>query len=375
MSEALQGVLDGMLGRRGVHHAVLAVESGDRSLSWVGAGGDADSSGRSMTTETPYFIASVTKLYYAAIVVRLAERGEIDLDASMASCLPGELTERLHVLGGVDRTAEISVRNLATHTSGLPDYIEDKPKSGKRLVERILAEGDRGVTVAEVCEIARTGLTPHFRPQRLGGDGRVKARYSDTNFALLRAIIEAVTGSAWPDALRTELLEPLGLRHTWVPGSEPLEVPAEQEVALWAGQETIALPKFLAAVGDLYSTVPDQIGFIRALVSGTAFDDPDTARTMWSGWNTLAFDPTTPRLPGWPIEYGFGTMRFGLPRWLTPLRAMPPFEGHSGSTGCWLYYSPDLDVYTCGAVDQIEAGALPYRVLPKLMAILTEPRG
>jgi hypothetical protein len=70
------------LGKRSnVPHAVVAVESGDRSFHWAGATGTADTHGTSMS-DTPYFLASIDKLINATIVLRLHERGQVRLDES-----------------------------------------------------------------------------------------------------------------------------------------------------------------------------------------------------------------------------------------------------------------------------------------------------
>jgi CubicO group peptidase (beta-lactamase class C family) len=130
----------------------------------------------------------------------------------------------------------------------------------------------------------------------------------------------------------------------------------------------------MESFGDLFSTAADQLAFLRALQSGAAFSDPATAEAMRGRWNAFGFDPTTVRLPGWPIEYGLGMMRFALPRWLTPFSSVPPVVGHTGSTGCWLFYCPELDVYTCGGVDQVTAGAVPFRAVPKVLRALRDNR-
>ncbi|MDP2183168.1 MAG: serine hydrolase domain-containing protein [Actinomycetota bacterium] len=366
ISPALESLLSGLAKKPGVHHAVLAVESGDGAFAWAGATGDADNTGRPMTADTPYFVASVTKLYIAAVVLRLVERDEVGLDEPFAAYLPSGLANRLHVFDGADHTGAITVRHLLSHTSGLPDYLEDKPRTGPRLIDRILAEGDRDLEIDEICRTVRDDLTPHFPPQPLLTEQSVRARYSDTNFALAIAIIEAVSGHAWHEALATELLEPLGLLRTWAAGVEPPGTPTAPS-ALWAGGEMLELPRLLKSLGDMYSTVADQFAFMRALLSGMAFDDPATATLMQQHWNTFGFDPGTPRLPGWPIAYGLGTMRFALPRWLTPFGAVPAVVGHTGSTGCWLFYCPELDIYTCGAVDNAAAGAVPFRAVPKVL--------
>ena len=135
----------------------------------------------------------------------------------------------------------------------------------------------------------------------------------------------------------------------------------------WFGTDPFECPCLLESLGDLFSTVADQIAFLRALMSGSAFRGPTTARLMNAQWHAFGFDPTTPRLPGWPIQYGLGMMRFALPRWYTPFKPVPPVVGHTGSTGCWLFYCQDIDLYSCGGVDQITAGAVPFRAVPRVL--------
>jgi CubicO group peptidase (beta-lactamase class C family) len=359
-------VLDQLLKKRGVQHAVLAVEAGDGSFSWVGAEGTADGTDRPMTPETPYFIASVTKLYIAAVVLRLVERGLVRMEESFGTYLPRGVADGTHVLDSVDRTDEVTVRHLLAHASGLADYLEDKPKTGPRFIDRLLSQADQDVPLLEVTRIVRDELTPHFPPQDLDSGSRVRVRYSDTNFRLLMGIIETVLDSQWHMAVRRELLEPLGLRHTWAPGGQPIEITLEP-AALWAAADRLETPRMLESFGDLFSTVADQIAFLRAVMCGTAFGDPTTAKRMSERWHAFGFDPTTPRLPGWPIEYGLGMMRFALPRWYAPFMPVPPVVGHTGSTGCWLFYCPEFDVYTCGGVDQVTAGAVPFRAMPRVL--------
>jgi hypothetical protein len=62
----------------------------------------------------------------------------------------------------------------------------------------------------------------------------------------------------------------------------------------------------------------------------------------------LPKDLASLRLPGWPIEYGIGLMRFELPRILTPFRPVPAVIGHTGSLGSWLFYCPARDLYLAG---------------------------
>jgi D-alanyl-D-alanine carboxypeptidase len=370
LDAALQPIVDELVMRRGVHHAVVGVERLDGSMRWTGAAGTADPSGRPMTARIPYFIASVTKLYVAAAVLRLGEQGRLDLDAPMAAYLPPDLIAGCHRIGGIDRSDRSTVRHLLSHTSGLADYLEDRPKGGLPMIEQLLSEGDRPVPIEEVMRTAREELAPHFPPQDTASP-RPRVRYSDTNYQLLMEIIGAVTGGTFAAALDDLILRPLGLTHTWVAGGEPpagLEPPA----ALWAGDEVPEVPMALATIRDLNSTLDDQLAFIRALVTGRVFDDPATGGLMGERWNTFGFRLTLmPRTPTWPIQYGLGMMRFHVPRLLSPFSPVPAVVGHSGSTGSWLFHCPERDLLLAGTVDQVTAGAVPYRVVPRLLRLLS----
>jgi len=372
-AEALQSVVDGLVGRAGIRHAVLAVESMDGSASWSGAAGEARPGGPQMSPQTPYFIASIDKLYIATCTLRLAERGLVALDSPIAGYLPAELTDRIHVLDGVDRSGEITVRHLLGHTSGLADGLEDRPRGGRSFVERIVESGeDVTFDVSESMRIVREELTPHFPPQDLSAP-RPRIRYCDTNFQLLIALIETVHGRPLHEVLAEEVFGPAGMRHTWLPSlSEPLD-PAPVSAALWFGDALLDLPGVFASLKSIHSTAADQVASLRALLRGELFDDPESVRLMQHPWKRCALprDPAALRAPSWPIEYGHGMVRFALPRWLTPFRRVPAVVGHTGSTGSWLFYCEELDVLFAGTVDQGTAGAVPFRqvVGPVLRAL------
>ena len=63
-------------------------------------------------------------------------------------------------------------------------------------------------------------------------------------------------------------------------------------------------------------------------------------------------------------------MRMTMPRIFSPFRAVPSMEGHTGVNGSWLFHSPELDAIIAGTVDQMTAGAVPFRFVPKLLAML-----
>jgi D-alanyl-D-alanine carboxypeptidase len=369
-SRQLEALVNRLAAVRQVKHAILGVESGDGQFRWTGAAGNATPSGTPMRPDTPFFIASVDKLFKAALILKCHEDGSIGLDAPIATYLPPELAGGLHRLGGVDHTGSITVRHLLGHTSGLPDYLEERPKGGRSLVERVDEEGDLAWSTDESLRLARDWLTPHFPPQPAGAR-RQRARYSDTNYLLLTAILEAVTGRPLHREYEDVLFRPLKMRHTYLPGhSQPLE-PVPEPATLWFGDRPMEIPMVMRSIHGVYSTAGDLLGFLRALVRGEIFRRPGTLALMRQHWNRFGFplDAAALRAPSWPMEYGLGMMRFRLPRVLTPFHAVPEIVGHSGSTGSWLFHCPKLDLLLAGTVDQVTGGAIPYRFLPKVLRV------
>jgi CubicO group peptidase (beta-lactamase class C family) len=234
------------------------------------------------------------------------------------------------------------------------------------MIESILDEGDRMFTIEELAAYVGNHLKPHFPPQDLAGR-RPKARYSDTNFMLLIAIIEHVTGKPLHEVHKEMLHKPLGLRETYFPGPAR----ARDPMALSARGEPLKIPLLTESVRGIYSTTADMIAFLRALLGGEVFQARETLVAMQSSWHRFGFplDRAALRSPGWPIEYGVGLMRFRLPRIFTPSSAMPAVLGHTGSTGCWLFYCPKLDVFLAGSVNEVTAGAIPFRTVPRILSI------
>ncbi len=374
-AQRLERILRGLASRKPIQQAIAAVESRDGSFRWGGAVGE-NPDGTPVRQNAPFFIASIDKLLTTTVVLKLREAGRLDLDASLSTYLPPALTRGIHRLGGVDYSDRITLRHLLGHTSGLADWLEDRPRGGRSLFDRLVTDGDLALHMEDVAAIVRDELRPHFPPQDPSAT-RQKARYSDTNFMLLIAVIEEVMGQPLHEVHEEMLFRPLGLQHTSFAGrSRPLQ-PTPEPVALRSQGRPLHIPSMLRFVRGIYSTTADTLAFLRALVSAEVFEDPATLALMQQRWSRFGFplDRAALRAPGWPVQYGLGIMRFRLPRIFTPLNAMPPVLGHTGSTGCWLFYCPQLDILLSGSVDEVTAGAVPFRVVPKiLLASLGERR-
>lgn len=357
----LAASLDRLGRRHGISHAILAVESLDGSFRWSGCAGGA------LAPDTPIFLASITKLYIAATVLRLHEQGLLSLDGRLPDYLPADLIGGLHRLQGRDHTPDITIRHCLCHATGLPDSLEERPPGGRSLLELAFEQGDRAWTLAEAIGLVRDRLRPHFPPQNLN-DPRARIRYSDTNFQLLMAIIESITAKPLAAVYEDLLFHPLGLYSTRLP-----ETPGPTAAPISHRGRVLDLPLTLIASRDLIATPADALAFLRALIQGTVFHNAGTSTLMFGGpWRRFGFplDMAALRSPSWPIEYGLGIMRFQLPRWLTPFAPVPTLLGHTGSTGSWLFCCPSLALLFAGTVNDVTAGAVPFQFMPRLLRAL-----
>lgn len=353
----LTALLEKVVARRGIHHANLAVASGDGTRHWAGAAGAAGPQRTPLTPETPFFIASITKRFIITLVLQAHERGELHLDDPVTRHLPADVTDGLHVRKGTDHTAGITLRHLASHTAGLPDHFE-KPREGPSLFAQLAAGNDRAWGFEDVVRMAKEDHRPHFPPQDLTAD-RQRARYSDAGFQLLIRIAEVATGRSYGELLTERIIAPLGLQHTWLPGRSAPAVPTPEASRLYAKDRPLDLPRMIESCNDLISTTGDLLRFQRALLAGELFADPVTVGLLTERENRLRNAPV--------LRYGLGTMLFRVNRLSAPGTHPVWLVGHSGSTGTWLFRCPELDVHLTGTVDQAEGRSLPFRLMAHLL--------
>ena len=341
-----------------VKNCVLSLASGGGAFSWSGAAG-VSCGQTTMTKDTPIYIASVTKLYTAAVVMRLYEQGSLALDDPMAKYLPGEIIKGIHVYGGHDYSNDITIWQLLSHSSGIADYYEEKGSDGKTLFDMFLDNQNRHWSVDETIDRARKDLKPNFPP----GKG---TSYSDTNFQLLGKIVEAVTGKSLAAAYEEVIFRPLGLKRTYLLGYDKglalqSGVPAD---VFYKSTDITRIRSNGAywAEGGIVSTAAEMVAFLKALNEGRIISN--NSLKMMHSWRKWHF----------PMEYGLGTMLFSFPSPVRSLMKMPPLWGHSGSTGSFLYYCGDADLYLAGTIDQADSRIKPFFLMYKAISAFRGPR-
>ncbi len=339
---------------KGMHELAIVAQNsktGEEASGFKGA-----LNGKDIGPDTPYFLASATKLFVTALIMQQVEKGQLELKAPITTFFaPGRL-EGLHMLSGVDHTSKITVENLLAHTSGLPDYFEQKQQDGSVFARDILAGKDKSFTVETVIDMVRGGMKPAFSPAKPG-----RAFYSDTNYQLLTAIIEKVLGISFSEAVAKNITSPLGLKNTWV---FDVEGPERERtiIPLRNGNKQLDIPLAMTSVagdGGIVSSAADGLVFIKAFFEGELFS-PELLNQITARWRRIFF----------PLQYGTGVMLFRLPSILTLFQKQPDLIGHSGISGAFLFAEPENQIFISGTVNQLASRSLPYQVISRAVPAL-----
>ena len=153
----------------------------DGRVLWTGA------AGAGAKASDVYSLASLSKPYTATMVLRLAARGELSLGDRLGRWLDGRIPAA---------AAQVTVRELLDHTSGLPDYVDSNAFNDAA------ADPHHHWTESELLRLVRA-------PRHRG-----TFAYSNTNYLLLGAVLRRVSGLRVDRLLTREITRPLGLRST-----------------------------------------------------------------------------------------------------------------------------------------------------------------
>ncbi len=202
------------------------------------------------SAKTRYHLASVSKAFTAAAILQLQEQGRLQVSDTLSRYLPD-----------FPQGDRITLNNLLTHTSGIPDINGlkdyDTFAQSPHTLDQIIAKF--------------AGLPLDFQPGS-------KASYSNSNYNLLARIIEKVSGQSYADYLASHIFAPCGMHDTGHDGDAARVISSSA-----SGYEPFELAGYKKAPyldwsnktgsGSLYSTVGDLLRFARALNSGRILSD------------------------------------------------------------------------------------------------------
>ncbi|GAA1943843.1 serine hydrolase domain-containing protein [Kitasatospora viridis] len=297
---SLQGEVNAI--RATGYDGVVAEATGPGGHHYATAGQADTATGAPARPDDAFRIASATKSFTATVLLQLVGEGRLSLDDTVEHWLPGVVS------GNGNDGSRITVRQLLQHTSGIYNYTDDLPQFSSEA--GFLANRFTTYTPAQLVAVAMRHA-PAFAP----GTGW---KYSNTNYILAGMIIDRVTRHSWQDEVRTRIIQPLGLRHTDIPGTDPfITGPYLHGYSGFGTGPTIDVTAFNPTAGDaaaeITSTTADLTRFYTALMRGRLLAPAQ-----------LAEMETTVPAPIWPGA------RYGLGLWWVPLSCGGGYYGHSG---------------------------------------------
>ena len=227
-----------------------------------------------VTGETRYEVGSFTKAITGLLLADAVERGELTLDDQLGT----------HLDVGTGPASRVTLRQLATHSSGLPRLNTGLGDLPRDLWSQLTAANPYRGTPAELAADT-AGITP----------GEQTFAYSNLGSALAGHATAAAAGTGYPELARDRLFGPLELGGTAVQTGPPLVEPGRD----LAGRRQEPWPMDgMAPAGAVVSTPDDMTALARALLAGRApgataltpiadTDDPDERIGLF--WLTDAY--------------------------------------------------------------------------------------
>jgi len=351
IKNGIQQLVNSYANKKYINNIALSISGGSEGSTFHYV--STNDSGQSATDEpfteqSPYFMASATKLYATTLVMQLRHEGSLELDNKITNYFDQDELLGLHLLDGLDRTAEITIKHLLSHTSGLADYFDGKQANGKSVSSDLLTGIDQQYTVNDVIKLVAEELPAKFPP---GSPG--KAFYSDTNFQLLGAIIEKITQKTLAENIRQRITDPLELKNTYLFNGERNEEYA-RILPMMNKSKLVDIPLAMGSVrldGGLVSNSSESLTFIQSFMQGNLF--PISYLDELQKWNSIFF----------PLKAGVGLLKFELPWLMNPFGTRHSLVGHSGISGAFAFYSPTANLYLTGTINQLNNQRLPYNLM------------
>jgi D-alanyl-D-alanine carboxypeptidase len=380
LAERIDSIVTDLPATGGVCGAIARVEVPQAGFAHAAAGGHARD-GEPLGVAHRFHVASVGKMFTAALVLRVAEAGGfgpdgIDATLGALSATPPGLVGRVHPAGPA-----ITIRHLLTHTSGMKDIQLDDATGtaaslGRPAPDSVLANfwrsakriaaGDRSDTFAmhrwvpwdpaspddPMGGMLNRFLATGTAAVPVGAPGE-RFHYSDTGFVLLALLVEQATGRTLAELQRDQICHPLGLDATTLAYHEvgghdrggstvtlgPAPCDRSGMMDFWLGDiGVLGLGLDVSwdwGGGGQISTAADLCRFLRGLLAGELFDDPVTIGEMTRWSHPLGCPPERP---------GVG---LGLFRWRAGAHTL---IGHAGAWGVRVFHDPVSGAFVAGTV-------------------------
>ncbi len=189
--EKIDAFVSEQMQRNGIPGLALALVDGDKVIFMKGYG-KADQTGRAVTPQTPFILASVSKPLTAAAIMQLVDAGQVDLDAPVQKYIP-----EFRVADPL-ASSQITVRHLLLHTSGIPATACDT-KINAQTIEEYVAE---------------------LQTVKLDSPVGTRHSYCSGNYNVLGRIIEVVTAQSFGEYMQEHIFAPLDMQQSFTSEQE-----------------------------------------------------------------------------------------------------------------------------------------------------------
>lgn len=233
--------------------------------------------GAQNTPNTEYRIFSITKQFTGACILLLEERNLLNVQDPISK----------YVGGLPESWKPITLHQLLTHTSGIPNYPDMTPRAKE--LERLHA------TPREMLEIAATKPL-EFKPG-------TQLHYSNTGYILLGMAIEKILGQTYAEFLKKNIFDPIGMAHSGYDDQAAILSSRASGYSVRDGQTinaTFGDMSFPFSAGGIYSTVEDMERWCQALMT------PGALLTATSLLRMFAIYPETTAYG--EQNYGYGVV-------------------------------------------------------------------
>lgn len=290
--------------------------------------GQADiANGTPMKADTIFWIASMTKPVTATAIMMLQDERKLSVEDPVGKYIP-ELKD-LKTKDG--KPANLTLRHLLTHTSGLGEANCEQSKAATTLAD----------------------LIPHYAAQPVKFEPGTKWEYSQSSINSLGRIVEIVSGKPFQDFLQERLFAPLGMKDTtFYLSAEQVSRLAksyertadgklkEKPIFLLEGHSPNSRQRYPAANGGLFSTAPDYGQFCRMILNESKLDGrrylkPDSVKQMCSVQTAEHIKTGFTEGNGWGLGWCVVRKPQGVSQKLSP-----GSFGHGGAYGTQAWIDP-----------------------------------
>jgi len=293
-------------------------------------------SGKGVSTQNMFFLASVTKPIFATAFMHLVEDGLLKLDDPIVRYIPD--------FANAPGKADVTPTHLLTHTSGVPDYPPDQIRR------------DRPSAAAMTQNAIDSPL--RFMPG-------TRYEYCSASFYLLGRLIETLSGKTYTDYLRERVLDPLKMECTFDARKTKRPVATVHGVGVDNRLTRFIVLRYLAATavpgGGLFGTLDDLLKF------GAATLRPRREGDRWAPLSPELIElMTQDHIRGSasgnqdgeevPMHFGLG---WGKPTLMRDLPGSRRVVSHGGAVGTRLWIDPDLDLVIVFFTNQWSADREP----------------